>query len=72
LIAARFDLLIMACSVLRELTSLEARAPLQCVIARRDVSCGLPAAQDLILTLGLTLHGVVPASDSVTIDDTVG
>jgi hypothetical protein len=72
LIAAWFDLLVVACSVLRELTFLEAHAPMQCVIADRDMSCGLPTTQDLILTLGLTLHRVVSASDSVTIDDTVG
>ena len=72
IVAARFDPIVLACGALRELTSSEARATVQRMMAHRDTLRGLPTLQDRILTLGLTLHGVVPASDSVTIDDTMG
>ena len=45
---------------------------MQRVKAHRDMSHGLPVAPDQILTSGLTLHGVVLASNSVTIDDAMG
>ena len=72
LIATWFDPLIMALGALKELASSEASASVQRVMARREASCGLPAVQDRILTLSLTVRGVVPASDSVTVDDAVG
>jgi hypothetical protein len=39
------------------------------VTAYRDALHGLLAAQDRFLTLGLTFRGVVPASDSVIVND---